>query len=189
MRQTHRRAPLGSDLSPCPLHCEARSVGPGAGEGERPTAGIPGMKGVVMRPMMSWMLRRAWGKVAAGGGAARIMSPLPSAPRPPGPHALVRISGRCRRDFSHRRDPPGHLLGMACDWGLLSFGAAGRGSEHPPPATTPHSRVGGSCVRACVIGVCVWGGGAVSPLGPETRDLSEPGSRGSAPSPFVAKRR
>ena len=26
------------------------------------------MKGVEMRPMMSWMLRRAWGKVAAGGG-------------------------------------------------------------------------------------------------------------------------
>lgn len=139
MRQTHRGAPLDSDLSPCPLHREARSIGPGAGEGERPTAGIPGMKGVEMRPMMSWMLRRAWGKVAAGGGAARIMSPLPSAPRPPGPHALVRSSRRCRGDFSHRRDPPGHLLGMACDWGLylLALRAVGANTRPLPPPPTP----------------------------------------------------
>lgn len=187
MRQTHRRAPLDSDLSPCPLHREARSVGPGAGEGERPTAGIPGMKGVEMRPMMSWMLRRAWGKVAAGGGAARIMSPLPSAPRPPGPHALVRISRRCRRDFSHRRDPPGHLLGMACDWGLylLALRGVGANTRPPPPPPTPvwEARV---CARVWSGCVC---GDAISPLSPETRDLSGPGSRGSAPSPFVAKRR
>lgn len=44
----------------------------------------PGGRGVEMRPMMSWMLRRAWGAVEAGGGAARIMSPLPLRPAPRG---------------------------------------------------------------------------------------------------------
>lgn len=70
-----------------------------------------------MRRMMSWMFRGAWGEVAAGGGAARIMSPLPSAPRPPGPHALVGSTGRCG-GISSTAETPGHLLGAACGRGL-----------------------------------------------------------------------
>lgn len=105
MRQAHYGVSLGSDLSRCPLHREARRAGPGAGEGARPAARVPGGRGVEMRPMMSWMLLRARGEVAAGGGAARIMSPLPSAPRPPGPHALMGSTVRCGRDFPHRQDP------------------------------------------------------------------------------------
>lgn len=58
--------------------------------------------------MMSWMLRRALGEVAAGGGAARIMSPLPSAPRPPGPHSMVRTRGGAG-GISPTAETPGHL--------------------------------------------------------------------------------
>lgn len=141
-----------------------------------------------MRPMMSWMLRRAWGKVAAGGGAARIMSPLPSAPRPPRATRVGEELQEVQEGFLPPQRSPGHLLGMACDWGLYLLALRAMGANTRPLPPPPHSRVGGSCARACVIGVCVWGG-AVSPLSPETRDLSEPGSRGSAPSPFVAKRR
>lgn len=180
MRQAHRGAPLGLDLSLCPLHGEARRARPGAEEGARPAAGVPGRRGVEIRPMMSWMLRRAWEEVAAGGGAARIMSPLPSAPRPPGPHALVGSSGRCGRDSPHCRDP----WASSRD-GLWqgSLSAALRGpwaaGEWQTPYPHPHPPRGGSCVRACV---CVLGGGAVSPLSPGTPASSEPGSSGWAPS-------
>lgn len=115
-----------------------------------------------MGPMMSWMLRLAWGEVAAGGGAARIMSPLPSAPRPPGPQALVGSPGRCRRDFSRRPDP-GHLcrppvagVSLSLPW-LCGPWAAGE-RRPPPPA---EARV---CARVCAGG----GGCAVCPLSPET---------------------
>lgn len=74
---------------------------------------------------------------------------------PPGPHALVGSTGRCRRDFNHCRDPS---PGTSSGWpgALVSVGSAGRGllvnGVHPP---TPPPRAGGSCVRACVLGVCV----------------------------------
>lgn len=76
--------------------------------------------------MMSWMLRRAWGMVAAGGGAARIMSPLPSAPRPPGhtrwwgaPGGAGGISTTAE---TLPRAPPRDGLGP---WSLLALRAAG----------------------------------------------------------------
>lgn len=154
MRPAHRGTPPGSDLSPCPLHSNARPAGPGAGEGARPAAGVPGRgRGMEIRPMMSWMLHQGWGEVAAGGGAARIMSPLPSAPRPPGPHALVGSQGRCERDFLHHRDPQSPSQDSL--WpGSLSVGAAGSGllvnGEHPH---SPARKL--VCARVCVLG---WGG-------------------------------
>lgn len=158
MRQAHRGAPLGSGLSLCPLHREARRARPGAEEGARPAAGVPGRRGVEMRPMMSWMLRRAWEEVAAGGGAARIMSPLPSAPRPPGPHALVGSTERCRRDFPHCKDP------WAPSWdglwqGSLSAALRGpwaAGEWQTPPPDPPARRL--VCAPVCMC----WGGGALS---------------------------
>lgn len=103
---------------------------------------------------------------------------------PPGPHALVGSTERCGRDSPHRRDhpTPGHLLGMACGRGLCR---GQRPSTRHPPPPPPCGRL--VCARVCARGVC--GGGAVSPLTPETWDLSEPGSREWGPSPFVAKGR
>ena len=122
--------------------------------------------------MMSWMLRLAWGAVEAGGGAARIMSPLPSAPRPLGPHAFV---GRCGRDFPHRRDPRAHSWDGLCS-GYVICGSTGRGflvnDEHPHPSA---KRL--VCARVCA------GGGAVSPHSLETGASSEPGSWGWVPFP------
>lgn len=161
MRPAHPGTPPGSDLSPCPLHLDARPAGPGAGEGARPAAGVPGRgRGVEIRPMMSWMLHQAWGEVAAGGGAARIMSPLPSAPRPPGPHALVGSKGRCERDFLHHRDPKAPLRDSL--WpGSPSWrcGPWSAGEWRTPPLPCAEARV---CARVCA---GVWGG-AVSPLSP-----------------------
>lgn len=77
-------------------------------------------------------------------------------------------------------ETPGHLLGTACGRGLHLRRCGARGllvnGKHPYPH--PHPPRGGSCVRACV---CA-GGGAVSPLSPETPASSEPGSSGWAPS-------
>lgn len=133
-----------------------------------------------MRPMMSWMLRRAWEEVAAGGGAARIMSPLPSAPRPPGPHALVGSTGRFGRDSPHCRDPWASsrdgLWQGSLSAALRGPWAAGEWQTPLPPPPPPSRRL--VCARVCV---CA-GGGAVSPLSPETPASSEPGSSGWAPS-------
>lgn len=63
-----------------------------------------------MRPMMSRMLRRARGAVEAGGGAARIMSPLPLRPAPRGHTRWWGARGRSR-GFPHRRDPLGTFSG------------------------------------------------------------------------------
>lgn len=63
-----------------------------------------------MRPMMSWTLHPAGlGGVAARGGAARIMSPLLSAPRPPG---ATRVGGEPREvwvEFLQPQRPLWHL--------------------------------------------------------------------------------
>ena len=134
---------------------------------------------------MSWMLRRAWGKVAAGGGAARIMSPLPSAPRPPGHTPWWGAPGGTGGISPTAETTP--APGTSSGWPVagVSICRGQRPNTRPPPP--PHPRAGGSCVRVCVLGVRV--GGAVSPVSSETWDLSEPGSRGWGPSPFVAKGR
>lgn len=105
---------------------------------------------------MSWMLRRAWGKVAAGGGAARIMSPLPSAPRPPG-HTPWWGAPRGAGGIpptAETTPPPGTSSG----WPVAGVSVVG--SARAPATPHPHPRAGGSCVRVCVLGVCV--GGALS---------------------------
>lgn len=75
---------------------------------------------------------------------------------PPGPHALVGSTGRCRRDFNHCRDPS---PGTSSGWpgALVSVGSAGRGllvnGVHPPtPPPVQEARV---CAR--VSSGCVWG--------------------------------
>lgn len=104
--------------------------------------------------MMSWMLRRALGEVAAGGGAARIMSPLPSAPRPPGPHSMVR-TGEVREGFPPQQRPLGTFLRMASGQSLTYWRCgpwiAGEWRTSPrPPARML------VCARVCD------GGGALS---------------------------
>lgn len=185
MRPADRGTPPGSDLSPCPLHRGVRPAGPGAGEGARPAAGVPGRgRGVEIRPMMSWMLHQAWGEVAAGGGAAGIMSPLPSAPRPPGPHALVGSKGRCLRGFLHHRDPwapprdslwPGSLSCWRC-------GPWTAGEWRTPPLPCAEARV---CARVCA-GV---GGALSAPSVLKTPASPEPEFRRWFSSPVYTKGR
>lgn len=106
------------------------------------------------------------------------LRPAPRATRLGGEHREVREGFPPPQRPPHPRAPPRDGL-----WpGSLSWAAP----EHPPPPTPTPVREARVC--ACVCSGCVWGG-AVSPLTPETWDLSEPGSRGWGPSPFVAKGR
>lgn len=78
-------------------------------------------------------------------------------PLRPAPRA-TRVGGEHREvpeGFQPLQRPfPGHLLGMAWGPGLCWLcGPRAAGEWRTPPYTTP--RAGGSCVRACVLGVCV----------------------------------
>lgn len=125
-----------------------------AGEGARPAARVPGSWGG-MRPMMSWTLQPARGEggVAAGGGAARIMSPLLSAPRPP--PGATRVGGEPREvwvEFLQPRRPLWHL----CRDFVAGVYVLVNGDPPPPPThTLTHTCTAeaGSCVSGWV-GVC-----------------------------------
>lgn len=100
---------------------------------------------------MSWMLRPALGGVAAGGGAARIMSPLPSRPAPQGHTRWWVALGGAGGIFPTAETPQGTSADGL--WlGSLSVGAVRcgllvNGDPHPQRRLV--------CARVCELGVCV----------------------------------
>lgn len=164
-RRPSQRQPLPVPSAPRDSSGGTRSRGGGASR-----CWGPGGRGVKMKPMMSRMLRRAWGAVEAGGGAARIMSPLPLRPAPRGHRRWWGARGR-RPGFPPPQRPPGHLLGTAYGQGLCdAAGLWAVGEWRTPPPLRTETRV---C--ACV---CEGGGLLSAPTVLKPRASSDPGPMG-----------
>lgn len=116
----------------------------------------------------------------AGGGAARIMSPLPSAPRPPGPHALVGSTRRCGWDF-YTAETPGTFLGPpVAGVSLRRCGPRAVGEWRTPPPLRAETRV---CARVCA------GGAPSAPTALKRGPRQDQDLEDGPPSPVVAKGR
>lgn len=157
MRPAHRGTPPGSDLSPCPLHCDARPAGPGAGEGGASRCWGPGAgegSGDKADDVMDASPGLGGGGGRRGCGPDYVTSSL-CAP-PPGATRAGRELGKMREVFPAPQRPLGTSSGqlvarVSIYWRCGPWTA---GEWRTPPLPCAKARV---CARVCA-GV----GGALS---------------------------